>query len=58
VKIIKTEEDIVKGLRRLEQLDETLLPITKQTPFVPLRREQSGFPGLVRIIICHSWTFH
>ena len=51
MKIIKTEEDIVEGLRKLEQLDETLLPIIKQTPSIPLRREQSGFPGLVRIII-------
>ena len=48
---IKTEKDIVEGLKKLGQLDETLLPVINQTPFVPLRREQSGFPGLVRIII-------
>ena len=48
---IKTEQDIIEGLEMLGQLDETLLPIIKQTPSVPLRREQSGFPGLVRIII-------
>ena len=48
---IKTEKDIIEGLERLGQLDATLLPIIKQTPSVPLRREQSGFPGLVRIII-------
>ncbi len=48
---IKTEQDIADGLKMLGQLDETLLQIIKQTPSVPLRREQSGFPGLVRIII-------
>jgi DNA-3-methyladenine glycosylase II len=51
VNSIKTEQDIIEGLEMLGQLDETLLPVIKQTPFVPLRREQSGFPGLVRIII-------
>lgn len=49
--IIKSEKDIVEGLEKLGQLDETLLHIIKHTPSVPLRREQSGFPGLVRIII-------
>lgn len=48
---IKTEQDIVEGLEKLSRLDQTLLPIIKQTPSVPLRREQSGFAGLVRIII-------
>lgn len=48
---IKTQRDIVEGLKKLSQLDETLLPIIKQTPSIPLRREQSGFLGLVRIII-------
>lgn len=48
---IKTEQDIVEGLEKLSRLDQTLLPIIKQTPCVPLRREQSGFAGLVRIII-------
>lgn len=51
VDIIKTEEDIAEGLEMLGQLDATLLSIINQTPSVPLRREQSGFPGLVRIII-------
>lgn len=49
--IIKSEKDIVEGLKKLGKLDETLLRIIKYTPSVPLRREQSGFPGLVRIII-------
>lgn len=49
--IIKTENDIIEGLKMLGRLDGTLKPIIRQTPFVPLRREQSGFPGLVRIII-------
>ena len=48
---IKTQRDIVEGLKKLSQLDETLLPIIEQTPSIPLRREQSGFPSLVRIII-------
>lgn len=49
--IIKTQADITIGLSRLKELDETLIPIIEQTPHVPLRRDQEGFAGLVRIII-------
>ncbi len=48
---IKTQEDIKTGLIELQKLDPNLIPIIKQTPNVALRREQEGFPGLVRIII-------
>jgi DNA-3-methyladenine glycosylase II len=51
VDIINTNQDILEGLNHLKQLDPTLIPIIKRVPSVPLRRDQGGFEGLVRIII-------
>ena len=51
MKIIKINQDIIDGLDQLKLLDHSLIPIIEKTLRVPLRREQEGFPGLVRIII-------
>lgn len=51
MKLIENQEDIQNGLKALAKLDPDLIPIIKVTPSVPVRREQTGFPGLARIII-------
>lgn len=51
MKLIENQEDIQNGLKALAKLDPDLIPIIKTTPNVPVRREQTGFPGLARIII-------
>ena len=51
MKIIKSDQDIIDGLDQLKLLDQSLISIIEKTLRVPLRREQEGFPGLVRIII-------
>ena len=49
--IINTPEDILEGLKRLQELDPKLIPIITEVKNVPLRRDQGGFQGLARIII-------
>jgi len=51
LKSINSQKDVETGLVELGALDAELKPIISMVPHVPLRREQTGFPGLCRIII-------
>lgn len=51
MKLIRDENDIEEGLRRLAEIDPTLIPVIDAAGPVPLRLHEPGFEGLAYIIV-------
>jgi len=49
--VIKTEEDILRGVRSLTRRCAVMRKIYKATGVPPLRRREPGFEGLARIVV-------
>ena len=50
IRTIETDADIRKGLRALKRADPVLAEVIKVAGPVPLRRNEAGFRGLIRIV--------